>query len=130
LPIPGATDATYNSPTPGDYQLEFTSAAGCKTISPVFTFTGVGIVNLGDNTLNFHMYPNPTNGQVNLEVNLGNNALVTCHIYNMVGKRVYSQQWEGATPVHSLTLTNLSKGVYMVELTSGNERGIQRLVVN
>lgn len=130
LPIPGATDGAYNNPTPGDYQLEFTNAAGCKTLSPVFTYTGVGIVNLGDNNLNFQMYPNPTNGQLKLEVNLGTNAPVTCHIYNMVGKLVYSQQLDGTTHGYNLNLTDLSKGVYMVELTSGTTRGMQRLVIH
>jgi len=76
------------------------------------------------------MYPNPTNGQVSLEVNLDTHAPVLCNIYNMVGKRVYSQQLDGATQGHSLNLTDLSKGVYMVELTSGTTRGMQRLVIH
>lgn len=130
FPIPGATESFYASPTPGDYQLEYTNAAGCKTISPVFTYTGVGIVNLGESTINFNMYPNPTSGLLSMEVNLANNTgPVACNVYSMVGKLVHSQELSGATISHTLNLSNLSNGVYMVELVSGSERGIQRLVI-
>jgi hypothetical protein len=130
FPIPGATDGFYASPTPGDYQLEYTNAAGCKTISPVFTYTGVGIVNLGENTINFNMYPNPTNGLLNMEVNLANNnGPVVCNVYSMVGKLVHSQNLSGTASGYAISLSDLSNGVYMVELVSGGERGIQRLVI-
>jgi hypothetical protein len=130
FPIPGATDGFYASPTPGDYQLEYTNAAGCKTISPVFTYTGVGIVNLGENTINFNMYPNPTNGLLNMEVNLANNnGPVECNVYSMVGKLVHSQNLIGTASGNAINLSDLSNGVYMVELVSGGERGIQRLVL-
>ncbi len=128
-PIPGAIDGFYANPIPGDYQLEYTNGAGCKTISPVFTYTGVGIVNLGNNTLDFQMYPNPTNGLVNIQLNNATETVV-CNVYNMVGKKVFSQQLSPGFDTKTVDLNALNTGIYIVEMVSGTERGIQRLIVN
>ncbi len=128
-PIPGATDGFYASPTPGDYQLEYTNAAGCVTISPVFTYTGVGIVNLGDNNFDFAMYPNPTNGLLYLQLGKANGPTV-CNVYNMVGKKVFSQQLTTGLTKQSISLDMLNSGIYIVELVAGGERGMQRLIVS
>lgn len=129
LPIPGATDGFYANPTPGDYQLEYTNAAGCKTISPVFTFTGVGIANLGSNNLDFQMYPNPSNGLVNIQLGTAYNS-VTINVYSVVGTTVFSQQFTQGMDMQTIDLGMLNNGIYIVELVSGSERGIQRLIVN
>jgi hypothetical protein len=47
----------------------------------------------------------------------------------MVGKLVHSQNLIGTASGNAINLSDLSNGVYMVELVSGGERGIQRLVL-
>jgi hypothetical protein len=49
----------------------------------------------------------------------------------MVGKEVYSARPESATQLtHEITLPNVSRGVYHVEVQAGEQRAAVKLVVN
>jgi PKD repeat protein len=126
-PIPGATDGFYSDPVAGVYTLEFTNSAGCKSLSAPFTFTSVA--NLGDNTLDFNLYPNPTKGLVSLQVGTVNSPVI-CNVYSVVGKLVYTTTISAGNTQLNINLSDLSNGMYMVELLSGSDKGIQRLVIN
>jgi hypothetical protein len=126
-PIPGATDGFYSDPIAGVYTLEFTNAAGCKSISAPFTFTSVA--NLGDNTLDFNVFPNPTKGAINVQVGATSSPIV-CNVYSVVGKLVSTSEYNAGATNLNIDLGDLTNGMYIVELVTGSEKGIQRLVIN
>lgn len=75
------------------------------------------------------VYPNPTNGMLNLKYNLPKQSDVVITIYDAVGKEVYSQKDENVTHnTKAIDLSNQSKGVYFVNMVS-NEKVIVKKVI-
>lgn len=79
--------------------------------------------------LEMSMAPNPTTGDVNISFVNGKNEAVSMRIVDISGVTVYEQNLgtreEGSVNV---SLSRMAAGVYMVELTAGDQKTIQRLV--
>ncbi|MBK6776227.1 MAG: T9SS type A sorting domain-containing protein [Flavobacteriales bacterium] len=82
------------------------------------------------------LYPNPVHdGNVNLVLNglIGAEDMVTVDIYDVFGVRVFacSIATEGATQVSTVLElgTSMASGVYMVDITMGDRKSVQRLVI-
>lgn len=73
------------------------------------------------------LYPNPSNGNLNIDfVNmLTNNGSVT--IYNMLGKDVFSGKL--AEGNNSVDLRNLAKGVYLAVIKNGNQKTTKKVIL-
>ncbi|MBI1288734.1 MAG: T9SS type A sorting domain-containing protein [Flavobacteriales bacterium] len=74
----------------------------------------------------FHIYPNPTDGLVNISVDeklIGANMAV----YNTVGSQVYSGRL--VKPLSTIDLSLFGKGIYLLQLEKEGSRFHQRLVV-
>ena len=82
-----------------------------------------------NNSLKVLMIPNPATSGVNITFTAPQSEKTTVRILSLEGVCVMTQelgvQQNGSV---LLSLDNLASGVYMVELTSGNERVVQRLV--
>lgn len=66
----------------------------------------------------FNIYPNPNNGQFNIELN-NDEATALVEVYDMMGKKIMTQN-----NTNSNTLINIReqpKGIYLVKITVGNE---------
>lgn len=71
----------------------------------------------------FSVYPNPANDL--LSISMTNNEKINrINIYNSIGENVYS-----TTNSSTINVSNLSNGIYLLEVVSGNSRGIRRIVV-
>lgn len=73
----------------------------------------------------FKMYPNPTNGN-KVFFNLSENAQV--QIYNVLGKKVLSTKLNKEE--NTLNISALSKGVYMVKVTTEKQTTLKKLIKN
>lgn len=93
----------------------------------------VGIKGLGklDNNV-FQVYPSPsTNGQVNIKFNFSKKEDVSVTVYDVLGKVVSRNDIQNVTSSeYKLNLTNCANGVYMVNVTVGNEQLAKRIVLN
>ena len=69
-------------------------------------------------------YPNPTNGQLNLNTSIAPRSI---QFFNLSGEMI-----EEITCFNKLkiNLNNLSKGIYWIKASSENEMFIEKLVVN
>jgi hypothetical protein len=69
-------------------------------------------------------YPNPTNGQVNLNTSM---ALESIQVFNLSGKMI-----KEITTFNNPTINinSLSKGMYWIKASSENQMFIEKLVVN
>lgn len=79
-----------------------------------------------DIPMRFKLYPNPSNGKIQIQVNQHSNY--SLRIYNYLGKMVYTddQMDEGLV---NLDLSNLVKGIYLVEVKQNKRRSIQKLEI-
>ncbi|MDV7400026.1 T9SS type A sorting domain-containing protein, partial [Arthrospira platensis SPKY1] len=69
------------------------------------------------------MYPNPTNGIVNITSNA--NMTKEVSVFNMLGKEVLRVNVET-----QLNVSGLNKGVYMVQVKENNQTATLKLVIN
>jgi len=83
----------------------------------------------GNKGLQVSLQPNPATDDVKISFTNGVKAKVDVRILDLSGVSVYSRdlgvQQDGTVKVQ---VSNLASGVYMVELTSGNEKVVQRLI--
>ena len=77
-----------------------------------------GIDNNGSNNL-FHVYPNPSNGIVNLEMNLENAQNASVVVFDASGKEIYTvATLNPATRNLQIDLSDKASGMYFVKVVT------------
>jgi hypothetical protein len=87
---------------------------------------GINDVSLEDN---INVYPVPTNGVVNIDLNIAPASEVTGVVVNALGK-VVSDLGTLKAGVSTIDLSNHATGVYFVRFTSGGNTAVKRIVLN
>lgn len=80
-----------------------------------------------ENSLVFNMYPNPSNGILNINLKNANNA-TSLKIHNVLAQQVFSKKLNRKN--NTISLKNLSKGLYLVTLENENTITTKKLVIN
>ncbi|MFN0188291.1 MAG: Omp28-related outer membrane protein, partial [Bacteroidia bacterium] len=77
------------------------------------------------------VYPNPASQSTQLEVNLKNSSKYVIDMFDMLGKSVYSQQFNGSTGknVFNIPLNGLNAGMYLVKVNVEGSVLTSRLIV-
>lgn len=129
--IPGATSDTYTASLNGDYMVIVTNAAGCSATSATEPIVIIGISPAGFANFGLQVYPNPNNGQFTVRLDLERDRNVTLRIFDLVGKQVWSQQ--GDLPFgewkQNIDFNHLTKGTYLLDVTSEGQRMTTKVVV-
>jgi len=87
----------------------------------------VGNVSIHENDYaNVQIYPNPANERLN--ITLGNSASANIKLLNIQGQIMVSKHLDSSNSV--LDISNLSNGMYLVEITIGETKLIRRLIKN
>lgn len=102
--------------TTNDLNLPTVCYAACVDCGPV------GIAN--EMNSNFNIYPNPTNGNIQLECN----QVGTARIVAMTGQIVHQQNVNAG--VNLISIDQLSAGIYMVQLQTEQGIELKKLVKN
>jgi hypothetical protein len=80
----------------------------------------------------FSVYPNPTSGSLTLTMEtFGETQALQLKVYSLIGQEMYSEAlspFNGVKQV-SLDLSKFPKGIYMVEVSSGDKSRIKRVSV-
>lgn len=71
------------------------------------------------------VYPNPTNGLLN--INVENSNHFNYQIFNMIGQNVMNGDVDGSEA--KVDMSNLEKGVYFVSIFDENEKFVERIIV-
>lgn len=84
-----------------------------------------------DFTQNLAIYPNPASGYTEIKFNLNKSAKVSFELYNLLGTIVYNESSQmGAGFVNkTIQLGQLSKGVYLLRISSENGNMTRKLVI-
>lgn len=83
------------------------------------------LVSTNDFSLNgesFTIYPNPFNDDLNIDMNAANTGEVSIEIFDLVGKRVFTQKMNinAGQNTENLNLPDLSSGTYFLKMTKAN----------
>lgn len=78
------------------------------------------------------VFPNPVKEIANVEYKLNKTSDVEIEVYSLSGKMVYRQsipnQYKG-THTHKINTENIENGVYVISVTSNNERKVSKFIV-
>jgi hypothetical protein len=77
------------------------------------------------------MYPNPTDGRVNMSLTLAQPEAVTVAWYNAIGERVLEHNFDSNVTInHSFDLGNMAAGVYYARIQYAGKTNVERVVLN
>jgi hypothetical protein len=119
--VSGETGISFEALMDGNYAVELTKGE-CVDTSACVTISGVGIFEASNDI--FTLYPNPTQGELNLLIS-ENIGLVYVRIMNAEGKIL--QQFESQDKMISINLDG-EKGIYFVELISGTKANVIKVI--
>lgn len=137
----GSGNITYTWSNGGNGTLQVNLAAGTYTVTATddngcsITATAVvdmfnGLVNL-DNNVQFGLYPNPTTGNVTIDLQLPKATDVTVEWFDMLGNRVFNDQYINAASVNkTYNFGEFAAGVYFTKVTYNGESVTRKVVVN
>jgi PKD repeat protein len=113
-----AASATLSPVTTTTYNVIGTSSLGC-TVSKLFTVTVNPCLNISTASaieIGAHIFPNPFNSTLNVEVSQATEV----QVYNLQGKIVLETHLESGT--HDINTNELQSGVYLMRLS--NKAGV------
>jgi hypothetical protein len=115
---------------PGNYTVTATDANGCTATATATVGEYTGITNVGL-IVSLNMYPNPTEGKVNMSLTLAQPEAVMVEWYNAIGEKVLANSFDSSLTVnHSFDLTNMAAGVYYARINYGDQTNVQRVVLS
>ena len=89
------------------------TGSGSTPLSEIAMWSGpLGVNEIQENNAEVKVFPNPSNGIFNYELGIKNYAS-EIHIYNMLGKEVYSKALRQAQGDNQIDLSNQPAGIYL-----------------
>lgn len=139
----GATSYTWNTaatsavititPTTNtSYTVTGTNASGCTNTAiitqSVSTCTGIDNVSSNSSNASFIVFPNPTNGIVNIELEMINGNATHIQLINVLGEVLMNE----TINVQQVTfnISHLSNGVYFLKVSNNGTSKTSRLIKN
>lgn len=128
-PISGATSQTYNPPATGNYYVVITDVNGCSATLDNFFFILSGVADIGILN-NITIYPNPTTGELFIEMEITKAQDLELKLLNVVGQVIYEEKLNKYVGNYQkvIDVGVYAKGVYTLQLLS-DEGVINRKVV-
>jgi PKD repeat protein len=115
------------------FKFTNTSDRGNNTFIDSINITGtiVNVDEIDEIQLGFALYPNPTTESSTVQFKLSKKQNVILDVKNILGetiRQVISEDLDGG--MHEILLPALPKGIYMIDLYTGNKHHVRRLIVS
>lgn len=79
---------------------------------------------------NFTLYPNPNNGNFNIQFNSNSGNEISIEVHDMRGRSIYNKSYTNNGLFNeSLQLNNAQAGVYLVTVQDGAKKEVKKIVV-
>lgn len=89
----------------------------------------VGIFGIAKNNLSISVYPNPSNGIINIKTSTFQSKGLTVHVSNVLGKEVKKVTLSNPASSYQVSLNDLEAGIYMVRVRSEFGESTQRVIL-
>lgn len=126
--ILNATESRYLAMKSGDYYLSATNENGCVKNSNSIFLLKTGNDDLEINEDLFILYPNPTNGELNIEFKP--NVVQNISIYNNIGQQVFLVKINGDISCKKIYLSDFKSGIYIIKLQCNKTVLSKKIIVN
>ncbi len=125
----GETTQSILPDSSGTYYCIVTDANGCQDWSNQYVYTSTSISDLNSNKM--FVYPNPTNGMLNIEFNNSDNRFTSLSIVNILGDEIYDEELDNTIIKYSkkFDLSKYSHGIYFVKFSSIEEVLTKKLIL-
>jgi hypothetical protein len=121
--IADATLQTYDVTSDGNYSVYVSDEFGCSDTSAAIQVTYTGINEAGSFHNFVSLYPNPTNGELNIRAQ----ANTTIQVFSLQGQEVFNGVMTNETTTLNL---GLHAGLYIVRLTNkAGESAIEKITI-
>ena len=126
--IDGGLNEYFDGIGVGNYYYKVTAFSTACESTPALTadneeFVVVEVLAVPENSIDARIYPNPANGNLNIQAE-GINEVV---VVNSLGQTVY--RFDGMTDVLDINTTDLEAGIYMINVKSVNGIATDRIVI-
>ncbi|HNW89274.1 MAG TPA: T9SS type A sorting domain-containing protein [Bacteroidales bacterium] len=130
--IPGATGFSYEVDTSGYYFVMATNWFGCGTPSDTVYVSYIDDIGFGESDVmnGLQLIPNPTTGKFTINFESTSLNEVQINITDLTGRVVYNNTF-GATAGHfsqEIDMSSVKKGLYLVQIISGNSKMNTKLI--
>ena len=96
----------------------------------MITFNGVeGINEISVSNNQCKIFPNPSNGLVNVDFNQPLNKSVTIQVSDILGNIVYTKVANSASKDIQVDLSDKAKGMYIMRLLTDNSSTSQKIIL-
>lgn len=115
---PAGVQSTYTPSANGQFRLIATNGTGCTDTTATYNYNTFGVPDL-DMEYQIGIFPNPSDGNFTLTMNMPSATDVRMSIFDMVGKEIYTQNMEQVSGVNNrqISLQGLSAGSYILDLS-------------
>lgn len=113
----------------GTYSVTVTDLVGCQDVIEVEVGILVGTEDLRQRIRNIQLSPNPTSGQVSLQVAFSEAVDARIRIVNMLGQPLFQAFEQHVLNTNlPIDLSNYPDGIYLVQVIVGDEMRTQKVV--
>ncbi len=97
--------------------------------TPTYTNT-TSINTIADNNAGLKVYPNPSNGKINFDLDILTSGEYTLSVFNIMGQKVYSDKINVKGHfTNSINLSAFGKGIYMFTIIGQNQNLEKKIVI-
>lgn len=122
--INGATSQNYTPSQSGIYVVRTTDANGCVNVySQGYAFTTTTAIEELEGK-NMTLYPNPSTGIIDVDLNYQNPTKLIVMVYDTFGKLVFETE-----NTSRIDLTQLANGIYTMSVSLDNKKAVYKKVV-
>jgi hypothetical protein len=121
--LQGTTTTPYfNLTSSGSYTVKVVNGTCTSAESVAFAAVYTSIRNNSNSIKVFEVYPNPTEGQLVMNLSLTKSSTVQIRIYTPEGRELYVKSFSSTRNVfEELNISDYAKGVYIIKLTVDEE---------
>ncbi|WP_346858431.1 FG-GAP-like repeat-containing protein [uncultured Draconibacterium sp.] len=78
----------------------------------------------------FKVFPNPTNGFINIEFDSFSSAKTLLEIFNLHGQRIYMEEYYPISTIKRIEVSTLSKGVYFLKISNSMRQQAEKIIID
>jgi hypothetical protein len=125
----GATTATITNLAATTYYVTVSTNGGCESVGSIIVTSTTGVADV-DVPVKLNLYPNPSTGNVFVDVELPETNSVLIEWYDIAGKKLLTDQADNVQHLKKeYNMSAYPDAIYLVRISTGNNSFSKRVVI-